>query len=159
MEARNNSKSPTEALNVHIYGEQENDKEHGRKLNVQNIPDDVQHMVIESLMLKVKNGIKRWKTGSKKSENILLGGVGSRKPRKLSALAEFLNDDSCCFSYFPRNDHRIFFQFARSCLRNVLSRCLSYIVLIYLIFSHTGESPSFFLSTCFPLDCEQLLLV
>ncbi|XP_003366488.1 hypothetical protein Tsp_15312 [Trichinella spiralis] len=49
--------------------------------------------------------------------------------------------------------------FARSCLRNVLSRCLSYIVLIYLIFSHTGESPSFFLSTCFPLDCEQLLLV
>ncbi|XP_003369868.1 hypothetical protein Tsp_14224, partial [Trichinella spiralis] len=33
--------------------------------------------------------------------------------------------------------------FARSCLRKVLSRCLSYIFLIYLIFSQTGESPSF----------------
>ncbi|KRX12521.1 hypothetical protein T07_3494 [Trichinella nelsoni] len=64
--------------------------------------DGVQYTAIESLMLKVKNGIKRWKTGK-----VVWG------------------------------------PFARSCLRPVFSRCLSYIFLIYLIFSQTGESPSF----------------
>ncbi|XP_003368368.1 conserved hypothetical protein, partial [Trichinella spiralis] len=51
-----------------------------------------------------------------------------------------------CFSRISKMMTAVF---ARSCLRNVLSRCLSYIVLIYLIFSHTVSFTPFYAK--FPL--------